>query len=91
MSFRRQKQNYQTKALSVMVRKHLNAHAFIRTVRNSFEQVGKTRTRETSNPHEKCAEAAFAMFSLKDCALLRFDKRRVKQPTNLKTIYASNR
>jgi hypothetical protein len=31
--------------------------------------------------------AVFAMFSLKDPSLLQFDKRRVKQPTNLKTIY----
>jgi hypothetical protein len=31
--------------------------------------------------------AAFAMYSLKDPSLLQFDKRRVEQPINLKTVY----
>ncbi|MCU0574529.1 MAG: hypothetical protein MUC41_16260 [Syntrophobacteraceae bacterium] len=36
---------------------------------------------------EDALMAAFAMFSLKDSSLLQFDKRRVEQPTNLKTVY----
>lgn len=39
---------------------------------------------------EDALMAAFAMFSLKDPSLLQFDKRRVEQPTNLKTVYKLN-
>jgi hypothetical protein len=85
--FRRHKQNEQDKALSITVRKHLSADALIRTVRSSFEQVGETRKGKAQIPMEDALMAAFAMFSLKDSSLLQFDKRRVEQPTNLKTVY----
>lgn len=41
--FHRQKKIERDKALSITVRKHLSADALIRTVRDSFEQVGETR------------------------------------------------
>lgn len=85
--FHRQKQIEQDKALSIAVRKHLSADALIRTLRNTFEQVGETRKGKAQIPMEDALMAAFAMFSLKDPSLLQFDKRRREQPTNLKTIY----
>mgnify|MGYP001592919334 CR=1 FL=1 len=69
------------------MRKHLSADALIRTVRGSFEQVGETRKGKAQIPMEDALMAAFAMFSLKDSSMLDFDRRRVKQPTNLKTVY----
>jgi len=85
--FHRHKKIEQDKALSITVRKHLSADALIRTVRDSFEQVGEIRKGKAQIPMEDALTAAFAMFSLKDPSLLQFDKRRVEQPTNLKTIY----
>ncbi len=85
--FHRQKKVERDKALSVTVRRHLSADALIKTVRSSFEQVGETRKGTPAIPMEDALMAAFAMFSLKDASLLQFDKRRVEQPTNLKTVY----
>jgi hypothetical protein len=85
--FRRHKKTEHDKALSITVRKHLSADALLRTVRNSFEQVGETRKGKAQIPMEDALMAAFAMFSLKDPSLLQFDKRRVERPINLKTIY----
>jgi len=85
--FRRHKHNEQDKALSITVRKHLSADALIRTVRSSFEHVGETRKGKSQIPMEDALMAAFAMYSLKDPSLLQFDKRRVEQPTNLKSVY----
>ncbi len=85
--FRRHKHNEQDKTLSITVSKHLSADALIRTVRSSFEHVGETRKGKSHIPMEDALMAAFAMYSLKDSSLLQFDKRRVEQPTNLKTVY----
>jgi hypothetical protein len=85
--FRRNKQHEQDKALSITVRKHLSADALIRAVRSSFEHVGETREGKAQVPIEDALMAAYAMFSLKDSSLLQFDKRRVEQPVNLKTVY----
>jgi hypothetical protein len=85
--FRRHKQHDQEKALSITVRKHLSADALIRAVRSSFEHVGETRKGKAQIPMEDALMAAFAMFSLKDSSMLQFDKRRLEQPTNLKTVY----
>jgi hypothetical protein len=85
--FRRHTKNEQDKALSITVRKHLSADALIRTVRSSFEHVGETRNGKAQIPMEDALMAAFAMYSLKDSSLLQFDKRRMEQPTNLKTVY----
>jgi hypothetical protein len=84
---RRQHKIEQDKALSVTVRKHLSADALIRTVRSSFEQVGETRKGKAKIPLEDALMSAFAMYSLKDSSLLDFDRRRLTQPTNLKTVY----
>jgi len=85
--FHRQKKIEQDKALSITVRKHLSADALIRSVRSSFEQVGETRKGKAQIPMEDALMAAYAMYSLKDSSLLQFDKRRLREPTNLKTIY----
>jgi hypothetical protein len=85
--FRRHKQNEQDKALSITVRKHLSADALIGTVRSSFLSVGDTRQGKAPIPMVDALMSAFAMFSLKDSSLLQFDKRRLRQPTNLKTVY----
>jgi hypothetical protein len=85
--FHRHQQQERDKALSITVRKHLGADALIRTVRSCFEQVGETRKGKAQIPMEDVLMAAFAMYSLKDPSLLQFDKRRVEQPINLKTVY----
>jgi hypothetical protein len=85
--FRRQKKIEQDKALSCTVRRHLSADALIGTVRSSFEEVGETRKGKATISMEDALMAAFAMHSLKDSSLLQFDRRRVEQPSNLKSIY----
>jgi len=85
--FKRQHKIEQANCLSATVRKHLSADALLRSVRASFEQVGETRTGKPEIPMEDALMSSFAMFSLKDPSLLAFERRRVAQEHNLKTIY----
>ena len=71
------------------LRKHLNADALFATIRGGFSKVNDYR-----NNHDKISlvdvlMSAFAMFSLKDPSLLRFDERRLNEfeAQNLKKIF----
>jgi len=88
--FRREHKIKQEKQVSATVRKHLSADALIRSVRSCFEDVGETRKGKPEIPIEDALMSAFAMFSLKDPSLLAFERRRVAQETNLKSIYRMN-
>lgn len=88
--FRREHKIKQEKQVSATVRKHLSADALIRSVRSCFEDVGETRKAKPEISIEDALMSAFAMFSLKDPSLLAFERRRVAQETNLKSIYRMN-
>ena len=88
--FRREHKIKQEKQVSATVRKHLSADALIRSVRSCFEDVGETRKGKPEIPIDDALMSAFAMFSLKDPSLLAFERRRVAQQTNLKSIYRMN-
>jgi hypothetical protein len=85
--FQRQHRIEHEKLLSATVRKHLNADALFKTVRNSFAQVAETRTGKPQISVSDALMSAFAMFSLKDPSLLAFDDRRKEEPHNLKMVY----
>lgn len=69
------------------MRRHLSADALIRSLRDSFEQVSETRKGKPEIPIEDALMSAFAMFSLKKSSLLAFDRERIAQSANLKSIY----
>jgi hypothetical protein len=73
--FQRQRSIEQDKLLSATVRKHLNADALFKTVTSSFEQVSETRTGKPGISMKNALMSAFAIFSLKDPALLAFEQR----------------
>jgi hypothetical protein len=77
----------QDKLLSATVRKHLNADALFKTVRDSFAQVTETRVGKPQIAVADALMSGFAMFSLKDPSLLAFDHRRKNESHNLRTIY----
>jgi hypothetical protein len=85
--FQRQRSIEQDKLLSATVRKHLNADALFKTVTSSFEQVSETRTGKPGISMKDALMSAFAIFSLKDPALLVFEHRRKAEAHNLKMIY----
>jgi hypothetical protein len=85
--YRRQRKIEQNKALSVTVRRHLGADALFKTVRSSFELVGETRAGKPEISVADALMSGFAMFSLKDGALLVFDQRRKNEEHNLRSIY----
>ena len=73
------------------VRKDLNADAFLRAVRASFEGVADARTGNIKVPMADALMSAFAMFSLKDPSLLAFENRRCEGEHNLHTVYGIGR
>jgi hypothetical protein len=88
--FQRQKEAERQKLLKTAVRKHLSADALIRSIRSSCGQVGETRKGEPEIPMEDALMSAFAMFSLKDPSLLAFERRRLAEENNLRSIYKMN-
>jgi len=88
--FQRQRKKEQDKLLSATVRKHLNADALFKTVRNGFEEVAETRMDTAKISVADALMAGFAMFSLKDSSLLAFDERRKTEAHNLRLIYGMN-
>ena len=69
-----------------LLRKHLNADALFRALRIDFSKVSDFRQADVKITMTDALMSGFAMFSLKDPALLAFDERRgIDQ--NLKNIY----
>ena len=66
--------------------KYLSADALFRLVRQKFGEIDDHRPKNVTIPLGDALMSAFAMFSLKDPALLAFDGRR-SEPENLKSIY----
>ncbi len=85
--YRRQHKIEGEKAFGATVRKHLSADALIKSVRASFEEVGETRKGKAQIPMEDALMSSYAMFSLKDPSMLAFERRRMAQEHNLKTVY----
>ncbi len=73
----------------IKLRKHLNADALFISVRREFEKIPEFRTGDIEISIPDVLMSAFAMFSLKDPSLLKFDERRKEEAEcqNLKSIY----
>ncbi len=67
-------------------RKKLSASGLIQTMRTGFEKISDHRADNTTISLADALMSGFAMFSLKDASLLKFDERRAKD-SNLKRIY----
>lgn len=70
-----------------VVRKHLNADALIKLMRQDFQKIPDHRAGNSSISLDDALMSALAMFQLKDPSLLAFDKRRKEEPENLHTIW----
>jgi len=70
-------------------RKNLCATALYQEVKETFAEIEDHRSNEVDIPLEDILMSAFAMFSLKDDSLLRFDKRREdgEEKENLERVY----
>jgi len=73
----------------IKLRKHLNADALFMSVRREFEKIPEFRTGNIEISIPDALMSAFAMFSLKDPSLLKFDERRKEETEcqNLNNIY----
>jgi len=73
----------------IKLRKHLNADALFVSIRREFEKIPEFRTGDIEISIPDALMSAFAMFSLKDPSLLKFDERRKEEAEcqNLKSIY----
>jgi len=73
----------------IKLRKHLNADALFMSIRREFEKIPEFRTGDIEISIPDALMSAFAMFSLKDSSLLKFDERRKEEAEsqNLKSIY----
>jgi hypothetical protein len=69
------------------VRKQLSADALIGVVRKNFKAIYDPHEQENEIALSDALMSGFAMFSLKDPSLLAFDRRRVAEEHNLKSIY----
>jgi hypothetical protein len=76
----------------VKIRNELNADVLFKTIRSEFDRIPEFRNGEPDISIADALMSGFAMFSLKDSSLLRFDNRR-NEPTeieNLKKVYGIN-
>jgi len=71
----------------IQMRKHLNADALFKTMRNGFDNITDHRSGKTEIVLKDALMSGFAVFSLKDPSLLAFDQRRQCCAHNLQTIY----
>lgn len=73
----------------IRLRKQLNADALFANIRQKFEKIPEFRIGEPDISIPDALMSAFAIFSLKDPSLLRFDSRRENpaERQNLETIY----
>jgi len=71
------------------LRKHLNADSLYATIRACFSKVKDYRKNQAKIPLVDILMSTFAMFSLKDPSLLRFDERRLNEceAQNLQNIF----
>ncbi len=69
------------------VRKHLNADALLKLVKEDFQQISDHRASNAKISLPDVLMSALAMFQLKDPSLLAFDKRRREDPENLHTVF----
>jgi hypothetical protein len=69
------------------MRSHLNADALFTVIRKDFAKVADHRAANAKIPLVDALMSGFAMFSLKDQALLDFDKRRLEEPESLHGVY----
>jgi hypothetical protein len=71
------------------LRKHLNADALFTSIHREFEKIPEFRTRDIEISIPDALMSAFAVFSLKDPSLLKFDERKKEEAEcqNLKSIY----
>lgn len=76
--------NAQTK---IRLRKQLNADALIQSMLEEFNKVPDHRQGKIKISLSDALMSGFAMFSLKDTSLLAFDKRRRKEPENIRTVF----
>jgi len=88
------KQIYSVKAIQDLVansqikmRKHLNADAMFKAIRQDLDKVPDHRAKNSKIPLADILMSGFAMFSLKDPSLLAFDKRRCNEPESLHGVY----
>ena len=72
---------------AVKARKDLSADSLFRWVRSRFDRIADHRTGLVDIPLGDALMSAFAMFSLKDSALLAFDERRDDPNDNFRTIF----
>ena len=63
----------------VKLRKHLNADALFMSIRREFEKMPEFRTGDIKISMPDALMSAFAMFSLRDPSLLKFDERRKEE------------
>lgn len=74
--------------VKISVRKHLNADAMFAAIRRDFAQIPDHRASNRKKiPLADALMSGFAMFSLKDQAMLAFDKRRHEDPESLYGVY----
>ena len=73
----------------IELRKNLNADALFMDIRREFEKIPEFRTGDIEISIPDALMSAFAMFSLKDSSLLKFDERRKDDAEcqNLENIY----
>jgi hypothetical protein len=73
----------------IKLRKHLNADALFMYIRREFEKIPEFRTGASEISIPEALMSAFAMFSLKDSSLLKFDERRKDEAEcqNLESVY----
>ncbi|MBT9438920.1 MAG: transposase [Desulfobacterales bacterium] len=73
----------------IELRKHINADALFMDIRREFEKIPEFRTGDIEISIPDALMSAFAMFSLKDSSLLKFDERRNDDAEcqNLENIY----
>ncbi len=73
----------------IKLRKQLNADALFSSIRQEFEKIPEFRTGKPDISIPDALMSSFAMFSLKDPSLLRFDQRRENpaESQNLRNIY----
>lgn len=68
-------------------RKHLNADNLFDEIRSEFAKIEDPRPGKTTISLVDALMSGFAVFSLKDPALLAFDKRRTEGDPNLESVY----
>lgn len=83
----RQEQQWREELRRISIRKHLSADALIGAVRESFEDVAEPCNGDFEIPIADALMTGYAVLSLKSPSLLAFEKKRIEEEHNLKSIY----